>query len=182
MGIEDDGTVSGFTGVSGPAEVAGVQVGMRIVGINGVSTAGKAGAIAELQRCGTGEVEFVLEPPPGAQSAVSSTLGATVREIKEKNEAFARDTRGRLETQLIAEVLEPLDAYIERVDVHQQLVNERQAARETYDRYRAKVRDLGVAGSSKDPARLPRNEQKLANALAEYGPPLPLERRPALFF
>ena len=168
MGIEDDGTVSGFTGVSGPAEVAGVQVGMRIVGINGVSTAGKAGAIAELQRCGTGEVEFVLEPPPGAQSAVSSTLGATVREIKEKNEAFARDTRGRLETQLIAEVLEPLDAYIERVDVHQQLVNERQAARETYDRYRAKVRDLGVAGSSKDPARLPRNEQKLANALAEH--------------
>lgn len=168
MGIEDDGTVSGFTGVSGPAEVAGVQVGMRIVGINGVSTAGKAGAIAELQRCGTGEVEFVLEPPPGAQSSVSSTLGATVREIKEKNEAFARDTRGRLETQLIAEVLEPLDAYIERVDVHQQLVNERQAARETYDRYRAKVRDLGVAGSSKDPARLPRNEQKLARALEDY--------------
>ena len=102
------------------------------------------------------------------QQSVSSTLGATVREIKEKNEAFARGTRGRLETQLIAEVLEPLDAYIERVDVHQQLVNERQAARETYDRYRAKVRDLGVAGSSKDPARLPRNEQKLANALAEY--------------
>ena len=65
-------------------------------------------------------------------------------------------------------MLEPLDAYIERVDVHQQLVNERQAARETYDRYRAKVRDLGVAGSSKDPARLPRNEQKLANALTEY--------------
>ena len=172
MAIEDDGTVSGFTAVSGPAELAGVAIGSRIVGINGVSTPGKAAAIAELQRAQQDGAEFVLEPPPGmqmqSQSAVSSTFGATVREIKARNEAYSRDTRGTLEQMLIKEVLEPLEAFIAQVDAFQGIINDRERARELYDRYRAKVRDLGESGSARDPARLPRNEQKMQTALEEY--------------
>jgi hypothetical protein len=170
MAIEDDGTVSGFTGQGGPAEMAGVAIGMKIVAVNGANTPGKASAIAELQRCaGQGEVEFTFEPAPiQVLPVVSSAFGASVREIKGRNEAYARETRGELEQMLITEVLEPLETYIAQATSFQSLINDRQRTRELYDRYRAKVRDLGESGSARDPARLPRNEQKMNTAFAEY--------------
>lgn len=167
MAIEEDGTVSGYTGQDTPAELAGVAIGMKIVAVNGIPTPGKTFTIAELQRCGSAEVEFTFEAPStAALSAVSSSFGVTVREIKARNENFSRETRGDLESTLITDVLEPLDAYIALFSAFQDLINDRQRARELYDRYRAKVRDL--SGSSRDPTRLPRNEQKMKTAFAEY--------------
>lgn len=169
MAIEDDGTVSGFTGQAGPAELAGVAIGMKIVAVNGVPTPGKACTIAQLHAIDKDEVEFTFEPPATAGlSAVSSTFGVTVREIKARNEGYSRDLRGQLEKTLIADVLEPLAAYIALFDAFQDLINDRQRARDVYDRYRAKVRDLGQSSSARDPARLPRNEQKMKDAYNTY--------------
>ena len=169
MAIEDDGTVSGFTGQAGPAELAGVAIGMKVVAVNGVPTPGKACTIAQLQSIDKDEVEFTFETPATAGlSAVSSTFGVTVREIKARNEGYSRDLRGQLEKTLIADVLEPLGAYIALFDAFQDLINDRQRARDVYDRYRAKVRDLGQSGSARDPARLPRNEQKMKAAFVDY--------------
>lgn len=51
LGIEDDGTVSTFTfWVDNPAKSAGVQIGQRIVAVDGISTKGKPAIVAELQR------------------------------------------------------------------------------------------------------------------------------------
>jgi hypothetical protein len=172
MAIEDDGTVSGFTGQAGPAELAGVAIGMKVVAVNGVPTRGKAHTIAELQRCQSidkSEVEFTFEAPATeGLYAVSSTFGTTMRDIKARNDQYSRDTRGELEKTLITDVLKPLEAYNALFGAFQDLINERQRARELYDRYRAKVRDLMQGGSARDPARLPRNEEKMKTAYAEY--------------
>ena len=72
MGIEDDGTVSTLTfGVHNPAKSAGVQIGTRIVAVDGVATKGKPAIVAELQRrAHQTSVEFTFDhgavPAPAA--------------------------------------------------------------------------------------------------------------------
>jgi hypothetical protein len=171
MGIEENGMVSGFTGVGGPAELAGVAPGMQIVGVNGMAVSCKSEILMALQQ-GSQQLEanFALRTvaPSPRTSSSTNQFQQCAQVVSESTESYARDIRGEQEQKLITEVLDPLDAYIGRLGALKTVIAERESAREKLDRYRDKVRTLGESGSGRDPSKLPRNEQKMAAAMADY--------------
>jgi hypothetical protein len=66
-----------------------------------------------------------------------------VAQLAELAAAFYRDDRGRLEATFLAKVLGPLEAHLTGLGQLSQLVAERGALRDIFDRYREKVRRVG---------------------------------------
>jgi hypothetical protein len=165
MAIEDDGMVSGFTQISGPAELAGVVPGYRIVGVNGQAVSNKPQILEIVRRAaGNLEVDFTLEPPLASRSVTTNPFVQCTAIIKETTDSYNRDTRAAQETSLIKDIIDPLDEYLALLDKLKTDLAARETARDVYDRYRSKVQDLISSGSSRDANKLPRNEQKMAEA------------------
>lgn len=133
MAIEDDRQISGFSLVSGPAELAGVVPGYRITAVNGKPVFSKADVIQELvmadQRSPTPETEFTMEPPPPSNTGAHPLVKCT-SEISQRTQLYARETRGRQEQLLIKEVIEPLNSFMKLLDGLKKELAAREAARE----------------------------------------------------